>query len=72
MSRAELPSVAWQVEYGIATGKAVVKYPRAWLTKGLVKAKCFVGDENGRRGVLLQKWREGGARLCRFCGLQTV
>ena len=43
-----------------------------WLAKGVVKAKCFVGDENGRRDVVPRKWREGGAGLCRFCGAQTV
>ena len=31
-----------------------MKYPRAWWAKGLVKAKCFVGDENGRRGAALR------------------
>ena len=54
MPKAEFPSVAWQVEHSIAAGKVVVKCLWAWLAKGLVKAKCFVGDENGRRGVVPQ------------------
>ena len=62
MPSAELPPVAWQVEHSIAAGKAVVKCPRAWLAKGLVKAKCFVGNENGRRGVVLRTSGVKGVR----------
>ena len=32
-----------------------MKCPWGWLAKGVVKAKSFVGDENGRRGVVSLK-----------------
>ena len=47
---------------GFAAGKAIVKCPWAWLAKGPVRAKCFVGDENGRRGVAL---RTSGVKVVR-------
>ena len=44
--------------------------PAGLVGKGLVKAKCFVGDENGRRGVAL---RTSGVQVVRgFVGFAAL
>ncbi len=69
---AELPFGARQIVRGLCYKQGGCEMSAGWLAKRLVKAKCFVGNENGQRGVVPRKWREGGAGLCRFCDVQTI